>query len=104
MSNKGSHFKSAYNSLIIGPRGYGYEASLQEIMGWDSFDVVIFDLVSFGDDFAIGGNELASGGSDLVSDGYNLVSGGNNLVSSGNKLLSGEQFSKWWERVSKGWV
>ena len=37
-------------------------------MGWDSSDVVIFDLGS-------GGNELASGGNDLVSGGYNLVSG-----------------------------
>ena len=58
------------------------EATLSEIMGWDSSGVVIFNLGS-------GGNELASGGNDLVS--------------SGNKLLSGEQFSKWWEQVSKWW-
>ena len=31
-------------------------------MGWDSSNVVIFDL-------ATGGNELASGGNDLLSDG-----------------------------------
>ena len=36
--------KSAYNSLIIGARGLGYESSLQEIMGWESSDVVRFDL------------------------------------------------------------
>ena len=36
--------KSAYNSLIIGPRGLQYETSLQEIMCWESFDVVRFDL------------------------------------------------------------
>ena len=81
--------KSAYNSLIIGPRGYGYEANLLEIMGWDSRDVVIFDLTS--------------GGNDLVSGGNELVSGWNDLVNSGNKLLTGQQFSKWWERVSKWW-
>ena len=28
--------KSAYNSLIIGPRGLGCETNLQEIMGWES--------------------------------------------------------------------
>ena len=50
-------------------------------MGWDSSDVVMFDL--------------ASGGDDLVSGGYNLVSGGIDLASSGNKLQSGEQFGKW---------
>ena len=38
---------------------------------------------------------------DLASGGYNVVSGGNDLVSSGNKLLSGDQFSKWWEQVSR---
>ena len=35
--------KSAYNSLIIGPRGLQYENNLQEIMGCGSFDVVTFD-------------------------------------------------------------
>ena len=28
--------KSAYNLLIIGPRGLGCEANLLEIMGWES--------------------------------------------------------------------
>ena len=36
--------KSAYISLIIGPRGLVCEANLQEIMGWESFGVVRFDL------------------------------------------------------------
>ena len=36
--------KSAYNSLIIGPRGLQRETNLQEIMGWESFDAVRFDL------------------------------------------------------------
>ena len=36
--------KSAYNSLIIGPRGLQCETNLYEIMGWESFDVVRFDL------------------------------------------------------------
>ena len=36
--------KSAYNSLIIGPRGLGWQSNLEEIMGWESFDVVRFDL------------------------------------------------------------
>ena len=36
--------KSAYNSLIIGPRGLGWYTNIQEIMGWESFDVVGFDL------------------------------------------------------------
>ena len=36
--------KSAYNSLIIGPRGLGWETNLWEIMGWESFGVVGFDL------------------------------------------------------------
>ena len=36
--------KSAYNLLIIGPRGLGCEATLLEIMGWESSDVVRFDL------------------------------------------------------------
>ena len=37
--------KSAYNWFIIGPRGLQYEANLLEIMGWESCDVVKFDLV-----------------------------------------------------------
>ena len=73
-------FKSAYTSLIIGHRGYGYEANLQKIMCWEFSDVVIFDLANGGDDFTIGGNELPSGGNDLVS--------------CGNELISGEEFSK----------
>ena len=36
--------KSAYNSLIIGPRGLRCESNQWEIMGWESFDVVRFDL------------------------------------------------------------
>ena len=36
--------KSAYISLIIGPRGLQCETNLQEIMGWESSDVVRFDL------------------------------------------------------------
>ena len=36
--------KSAYNSLIVGARGLGCEANLWEIMGWESFRVVRFDL------------------------------------------------------------
>ena len=36
--------KSAYNSLIIGPRGLQCETNLKEIMGWESFDVVRFDF------------------------------------------------------------
>ena len=39
-----SVMKSAYISLIIGPRGLVCQANLQEIMGWESFDVVRFDL------------------------------------------------------------
>ena len=31
--------KSAYNSLIIGPRGLQCETNLSEIMGWKSSDV-----------------------------------------------------------------
>ena len=38
--------KSAYNSLIIGPRGLQCETNIQEIMGWESFDMVRFDLWS----------------------------------------------------------
>ena len=37
-------FKSAYISLIIGPRGLQLETNLQEIMGWESFDVARFDF------------------------------------------------------------
>ena len=37
-------FKSAYNSLIIGPRGLQCETNFLEIMGWESSDVVRFDL------------------------------------------------------------
>ena len=36
--------KSAYNSLIIGPRGLAWYTNLEEIMGWKSFGVVRFDL------------------------------------------------------------
>ena len=39
-----SVMKSAYNSLIIGPRGLQCETNLQEIMGRESFDIVRFDL------------------------------------------------------------
>ena len=39
-------FKSAYNSLIIGPRGLGCETNLWEIMGKEFSDVVRFDLGS----------------------------------------------------------
>ena len=37
-------FKSAYISLIIGPRGLQCGISLQEIMSWESSDVVRVDL------------------------------------------------------------
>ena len=36
--------KSTYNSLIIGPRGLGWQTNLLEIRGWKSFGVVGFDL------------------------------------------------------------
>ena len=36
--------KSAINLLIIGPRALQCETNLQEIMGWESFDVVRLDL------------------------------------------------------------
>ena len=36
--------KSAYNSLIVGPRGLQCETNLQEIMSCEFFDVVEFDL------------------------------------------------------------
>ena len=35
--------KSAYNSLIIGPRGLQCETNLQDIVGWESSNVR-FDL------------------------------------------------------------
>ena len=37
-------FKSAYISLIVGPRGLQGETNLQEIMGWESSDVGRFGL------------------------------------------------------------
>ena len=37
-------FKSAYISIIIGPRGLQCETNLLEIMCCESFDVVGFDL------------------------------------------------------------
>ena len=36
--------ESAYNSLIIGPRGLQCETNLQQIVICESFDVVRFDL------------------------------------------------------------
>ena len=36
--------KSGYDWLIISPRGLQCEANLQEIMVWESSDVVRFDL------------------------------------------------------------
>ena len=36
--------KSAYNSLIMGPRCLQCESNLWEIMGWKSSDVVRLDL------------------------------------------------------------
>ena len=36
--------KSAYNLLIIGHTGLGWQANLLEIMGWESFGVVRFNL------------------------------------------------------------
>ena len=36
--------KSAYNLLIIGPRGLQCKTNLLEIMSWESSDVVRFDL------------------------------------------------------------
>ena len=36
--------KSAYNLLIIGPRGLQCETTLLEIMGWESSGLVRFDL------------------------------------------------------------
>ena len=37
-------FKSSYISLIIGPRSLQCETNQWEIMGWESFDVVRFEL------------------------------------------------------------
>ena len=39
--------KSAYNSLVIGPRGLQCETNQSEIMGCESSDVVRFDLGPF---------------------------------------------------------
>ena len=36
--------KSAYKSLIIGPRRLRWKTNTQEIMGWESSGVVGFDL------------------------------------------------------------
>ena len=36
--------ESAYNSLIIGPRGLQCDINLHDIMGWESSDVFRFDL------------------------------------------------------------
>ena len=44
MSKEDRQFKSAYNSLIIGPRGLQCEPNLYEIMGRKSSDVLRFDL------------------------------------------------------------
>ena len=38
-----AQLKSAYNSFIIDPRGLQCETNLQDILGWESSDV-IFDL------------------------------------------------------------
>ena len=37
--------RSAYNSLIIGPRCLQCETNLSEIMGWESFGVVGFHQI-----------------------------------------------------------
>ena len=39
-----SNLKSAYNSLVNDPRGFQCETNLLDIMGWESSDVVRFDL------------------------------------------------------------
>ena len=39
-----ANLKSAYSLLIIGPRGLQCETDLQEIMGWESSDMIRFDL------------------------------------------------------------
>ena len=36
--------KSAYNSIVIGRTGLGWQTNFQEIMGWISSGVVRFDL------------------------------------------------------------
>ena len=36
--------KSAYNSLIIGPRGLGWKTDIWEITDWEFSSVVGFDL------------------------------------------------------------
>ena len=36
--------KRVYNSFIIDPRGLQCETNLQDIVGWESSDVVRFDL------------------------------------------------------------
>ena len=36
--------KSAYNSLIIGPTGLGWQTNIKKIMRWESSGVVGFDL------------------------------------------------------------
>ena len=36
--------KSAYNLLIIGPRGLDWYTNIYKIMGWESSGVVRFDL------------------------------------------------------------
>ena len=36
--------KSAYNLLIIGPRGLGWQTNIKEIICWESSGVVGFDL------------------------------------------------------------
>ena len=37
-------FKNVYVSLIIGPIVLGFETNLQEITGWETSDMVRFDL------------------------------------------------------------
>ena len=36
--------KSVYDSFIIDPTSFGYEPDLYEMIGWESFNVVRFDL------------------------------------------------------------
>ena len=36
--------ESAYNLLIIGPRGLRGETNLCEVIGWESFGMIRFDL------------------------------------------------------------
>ena len=43
-STRIAKLKSAHNSLINGPRGLQCEINLWEIMGWESSDVVRFNL------------------------------------------------------------